>query len=162
MLALASVIAIMGAGCSTQTIKPIIPVPVAPAPVAVGEVLAPDAKQSMAQFMKDSWKIMKIQKIGGESQDLSALNLTLDFDGKTMTGKVCNNLNGTYTVADNMVTFGPVVSTKMFCEGLPGEVESALSAGFEKGYRVTKQGEGMIVQGAATFELQRADNGGDY
>jgi heat shock protein HslJ len=72
-----------------------------------------------------------------------------------MTGKVCNNMNGSYTVDDNKISFGPVVSTKMFCQGLPGDVESAFSAGLESGYTMTKQGEDLVLQGSAVFVLEK-------
>lgn len=155
LFTLATILAVMGGGCVSQAPALIVPAPADGVP-------ATETKVSMSQFMKDDWKIMKMQKVGGESQDLSDLNLTLSFDGKTMKGKVCNSMSGPYTVTDDFVKFGNIASTLMFCEGLPGKVETTLSAGFEKGYRVTKQGEGMIMQGAAMFVLERADAVGDY
>jgi len=112
-------------------------------------------KMSMAQFMNGSWKIKSMQKAGGSPEDVSMFDLTLSFDGEKMSGKVCNNLSGTYTVEDNLVKFGPVMSTKMFCEGLQGEVETALNAGFTSNYTILKQEELLIMQGPAVFVMEK-------
>ena len=151
LFAVISIIAVMGAGCAASS----------PLPADNGN-LKPAPKMSMAQYMQDSWKIMKMQKVGGESQDLSELNLTLNFDGEKMSGKICNSMSGPYTVEDNLVKFGAVMQTKMFCEGLPGQVETAFTSGLTNNYTISKQGEGLVMQGAAVFVLERADGGGDY
>lgn len=83
------------------------------------------------------------------------LNLVVAFDGGQMDGKVCNNMSGPYSVEDNVVKFGPVAQTKMFCEGLPGEAETAFTSGLQGGYTITKQGEDLVMQGAAVFVLER-------
>ena len=54
------------------------------------------------------------------------------------------------------------MQTKMFCEGLPGQVETAFTSGLTNNYTISKQGEGLVMQGAAVFVLERADGGGDY
>jgi len=132
----------LGAGCATGNTPDTQP------PAA--------KKMSMAQFMNGSWKIKSMQQPGGNPEDVSMFDLTLSFDGERMTGKVCNNLNGTYTVEDNLVKFGPVMSTKMFCEGLQGEAETALNSGFTSNYTILKQDEFLVMQGPAVFVLERS------
>ncbi len=41
--------------------------------------------------------------------------ITIIFDdvNKTVYGKVVNNFNGTYTITDNAITFGPIATTRM-------------------------------------------------
>lgn len=142
-----SMIALLGAGCSGSA-------PSASAPEA--QAPAPAQKMSTAQFLTGSWKIKSMQRVGGGAEDVASLGLALSFDGERMTGKVCNNMSGSYTVEDNLVKFGPVASTKMFCQGLPGEVETALSSGFASNYTIIKQGEDLVMQGAAVFVLERS------
>jgi heat shock protein HslJ len=146
LLIAVSMVALMGAGCAASTPSP---TPNAEKPVA------PEGKMSMGQFMTGSWKMKSIQMVGGQARDVSALGLTAKFDGEKMNGKICNTMNGPYTVEDNLVKFGAVMQTKMFCEGLPGEVESAFTSGFTTNYTISKQGENLVMQGAAVFVFER-------
>lgn len=43
--------------------------------------------------------------------------LTFASDGRVQVGTDCNRMSGTYTVSQNKITFGPMMSTKMYCEG---------------------------------------------
>ncbi len=144
ILSLVSCIALLGAGCVAST---------PPIEMPPTDTDTPSGKMTMAQFMIGSWKIESMQLIGGQPRDVSSLDLTLSFDGERMQGRVCNSMSGPYTVEDNLVTFGPVAQTKMFCEGLPGEVESAFTSGLQTNYRIVKQGENLVMEGAAVFVL---------
>lgn len=143
-----SLIALMGAGCAGSA-----PAPAAPPTDTANQ--KPAQKMSMGQFMMGQWKFKSMQRVGGQPVDVSALNLIVSFDGGQMDGKVCNNMSGPYSVEDNLVKFGPVASTKMFCEGLPGEVETAFTSGLQGSYTITKQDEDLVMQGAAVFVLER-------
>lgn len=60
----------------------------------------------------------RIKVVGGD--DWSGKDLTLTFDSETgnLSGTTeCNQLSATYTVRDDRVEFGPVIQTKMYCEG---------------------------------------------
>ncbi len=47
-----------------------------------------------------------------------AYSLTFTKDGNVSGDTDCNDFSGTYKVdSDNMITFGPFMSTLMFCEG---------------------------------------------
>lgn len=143
-----SLIALMGAGCAGSA-----PAPAAPPTDTANQ--KPTQKMSMGQFMMGQWKFKSMQRVGGQPVDVSALNLIVSFDGGQMDGKVCNNMSGPYSVEDNLVKFGPVAMTKMFCEGLPGEVETAFTSGLQGSYTITKQDEDLMMQGAAVFVLGR-------
>lgn len=134
-------VALLGVGCATTSNQ--------------NPPAQPSGKMSMAQFMTGSWKIKSMQQPGGVVQDVSSLGLTLDFDGSKMIGKVCNNMSGSYTVEDNLVKFGPVVSTKMFCEGLAGDAETAFTTGINNNLTISKQGEDLAITGGAVFVLER-------
>jgi heat shock protein HslJ len=148
LFAIVSMVAVMGAGCAASS-------PASPSLPTDNGNLKPAPKMSMAQFMTGSWKFKSMQMVGGQAQDVSSLNLTVNFDGEKMSGKVCNSMNGPYTVEDNLVKFGAIAQTKMFCEGLPGEVEAAFSSGFKNNYTISKQGDNLVMMGAAVFVLER-------
>jgi heat shock protein HslJ len=44
-------------------------------------------------------------------------------DGKVAVDAGCNKGSGTAEIGDTSITFGPIATTKMFCEGAAGEVE---------------------------------------
>ncbi len=46
-----------------------------------------------------------------------AFVLTFQDSGSFSATTDCNAMSGTYEVVDNKITFGPIASTKMFCEG---------------------------------------------
>ena len=147
LLASMSMIALLGAGCAGT-----VPSDSTQTPSAE----APSGKMSMAQFLTGSWKIKSMQRVGGPAQDLSALDLAVNFDGDKISGRVCNSMSGPYTVEDNRIKFGPVAMTKMFCEGLPGEVETAFAARLnEEGYTMSKTGENLTLVGSSAFVLER-------
>lgn len=147
LLAIVSMVAVMGAGCAAQT-------PSTTTPPAGGT--GTEGKMSMAQFMTGSWKIKSMQLIGGQARDVSSSDFMITFDGEKISGKICNSMNGPYTVEDNAVKFGAVAMTKMFCEGLPGEVEAAFAARLnEQGYTAGKSGENLTLVGSSAFVLER-------
>lgn len=94
-----------------------------------------------------------MQRVGGPATDVSSLGLTVNFDGERVTGKVCNNLTGPYTVEDNKIKFGAVAMTKMFCEGLPGEVESAFAADLSDGMAVGADEESLVLTGLKSLNV---------
>ena len=51
-------------------------------------------------------------------------SITFTEDGKIEGNVGCNGFGGDYTVEGNTITFGPIVSTLMFCEGPVGDQET--------------------------------------
>ena len=51
-------------------------------------------------------------------------SITFSEDGKIEGNVGCNGFSGDYTVEGNTITFGPIVSTLMFCEGPVGDQET--------------------------------------
>ena len=51
-------------------------------------------------------------------------SITFTEDGKVEGNVGCNGFGGDYTVEGNTITFGPIVSTLMFCEGPVGDQET--------------------------------------
>ena len=54
----------------------------------------------------------------------SGVEASLVFaDGKVAVDTGCNKGSGAAEIGDTTITFGPIATTKMFCEGAAGEVE---------------------------------------
>ncbi|MEW6085021.1 MAG: META domain-containing protein [Chloroflexota bacterium] len=51
-------------------------------------------------------------------------------DGQVNGSAGCNGFGGDYSVGDGTITFGPLVSTLMFCEGPAGDQEAAVFSVF--------------------------------
>jgi len=67
----------------------------------------------------------------------------------TVSGNVgCNGFGGDYQVDGSAITFGPIVSTLMFCEGPVGEQESATLAVFVETAGFQVNGETLTITSA--------------
>ena len=54
---------------------------------------------------------------------------SIEFKDGQMSGNVgCNGFGGEYTVNGDQIEFGPVMSTKMFCEAVADQESSTLAA----------------------------------
>lgn len=74
------------------------------------------------EALAGKWNLTSIA--GGDLATLFTSKIpTMEFtaDGKVMGNAGCNNYRSTYTLNDDTVTFGPVMSTKMACPGMQGE-----------------------------------------
>ncbi len=69
-----------------------------------------------------------------------AFTLTFDSKGNVTIGTDCNRMGGTYTTKGNALTFGPLMSTKMYCEGSQEQI-FAQSLGNIASYFFTSKGE---------------------
>ncbi len=81
------------------------------------ETPAPDEAAQPPQLTGTVWRLASLQEAGGAQVDLLDQVYTLHFDEDGSLGATmdCNTGGGTYEVDGNTLTFGPVVSTLMFC-----------------------------------------------
>lgn len=66
------------------------------------------------------WKWVRTQMSDGALDSpirQDAFTITLGADGKVTGTTDCNRFFGNYTLQENQLSFGPLASTKMFCEG---------------------------------------------
>ena len=81
-------------------------------------------------------------------------------DGKAAGHSGCNSFSAGYTAGDDgALAFGPVIATKMFCEGEPGTSEQAFFAALAATKRATLDGSLLRLHdasGAVLLELARA------
>ncbi len=75
-------------------------------------------------------------------------SIIFDEDGQVNGTAGCNGFGGDYTVNDDEITFGPLVSTLMFCEGPAGEQETAVFNVFVENASFVLDGEALTITSA--------------
>lgn len=104
-----------------------------------------------AENLTGAWTLTSIAD-GDMATLFTGKTPTLEFttDGKAFGNGGCNTYRTSYTLQENTITFGPVMSTKMACPSLKGEdlftgfLASPLQAGLN-GDKLTLFKEGNIV-----------------
>lgn len=66
-------------------------------------------------------------------------------DGKVNGNVGCNGFGGDYQVDGDNITFGPIVSTLMFCEGPIGEQETVLLKVFQESVSYVLDGDTLTI-----------------
>jgi heat shock protein HslJ len=98
------------------------------------------------------WTWLRTEIAGGQIMAAPVGKFVISFDGEgNMTSTTdCNSLSGTFEVNGNQLTFGPFISTLMYCDGsLEGEYSGQLS-----------KTERYIIQGQGTeLRLSLSDGG---
>lgn len=73
-----------------------------------------------SQIKNRSWKWVRTQMNDGTvltPKQPGVFTINLGEDGQVTGTTDCNNFFGSYTLQDNLLSFGPLASTKMYCEG---------------------------------------------
>jgi heat shock protein HslJ len=67
----------------------------------------------------------------------------------------CNMMSGSWSEEGGAVRFGPIISTKRFCAGPEGEVETRLMAAMGPSARATRSGDRLVLgtPGGTRFEF---------
>jgi heat shock protein HslJ len=93
-------------------------------------------------------------------QVLADVRPTVSFsgDGTTSGNAGCNTFSGTYTVDGANLTFGPLATTRMACEGAKDTLEQAYLAALQAttAYEITDAGELKLTAGATTLTFTKA------
>lgn len=75
--------------------------------------------------IEGQWKLVSYN----QTPAVPDVEASIEFKDGQMSGNVgCNGFGGEYTVDGDTITFGPVMSTMMFCEGPVGDQEMATLA----------------------------------
>lgn len=107
-----------------------------------------------AETLNGIWTLKNIDGAEATSKfENSIPSLAFDFENNRVSGNAgCNNYNATFTLADNQLVVGPIMSTKMACPSLEGETtftqaiadSSLLSLPNENVLQVTKNGTVLL------------------
>jgi heat shock protein HslJ len=77
-----------------------------------------EANQDVMTLDMQSWKWIKTiynNDTAITPNKADAFILTFKENNSVSISTDCNSMHSTYKVADNQITFGPIISTKMFC-----------------------------------------------
>jgi len=86
------------------------------------------SKTDQSVLLNDIWLLESINRKEITDGDYAREKPLLEFhkvDGKVMGTTGCNRLNGTYKTEGNMISFGPLMTTKIAC---PGKGEATFKA----------------------------------
>jgi heat shock protein HslJ len=70
-------------------------------------------------------------------------------DGKVAVDAGCNKGSGAAEIGDTTITFGPIATTRMFCEGAAGEVEQQVLGVLSGDVAYTVDSDALQLRGAA-------------
>lgn len=75
--------------------------------------------EAVTDLKGTSWTLKQINNIDIEQPDFARIpELNFDASEEKITGNTgCNSIFGTFKIDQNKITFGPIGSTKMACEG---------------------------------------------
>lgn len=75
-------------------------------------------------------------------------SIIFDEDGQVNGTAGCNGFGGDYTAGQDTITFGPLVSTLMFCEGPAGEQETVVFTVFSGNASFVLDGGALTITSA--------------
>jgi heat shock protein HslJ len=118
--------------------------------VLLAMVILAACASSSSPSIQGQWELVSY---GSASEQIPAapdVDTSIEFDSEgNMNGNVgCNGFGGEYTVEGETITFGPVMSTMMFCEGPVGEQETGTLAVFQETATFTLNGNIMTITSA--------------
>jgi heat shock protein HslJ len=74
-----------------------------------------------APLFETHWKLVELK--GHKIQDSSMYLILNKTESRVEGNGGCNAFSSTFALQNNQITFGPLVSTKMFCQGIEAENE---------------------------------------
>jgi len=97
-----------------------------------------------------TWKLIAYGPASNPAPAAADVDTSIEFgsDGKVNGNVGCNQFNGEYQVKDDKITFGPIASTRKFCEGSVGEQETATLALFTESATIMIEGDTMTLTSA--------------
>ncbi|MFA5853956.1 MAG: META domain-containing protein [Patescibacteria group bacterium] len=135
-----SLLLLVGAGCGYKTPSP-EPSPARPTEEVSGSI-------------DGTWKLKRFKASGKETQDVSKIGSTLTIEaGTRLSARICNSMSGEYNIESGTLKVSILLSTKMFCTGLPGEIETAFSQGLSTGLKIDLSSEVLVLRAGAGAEF---------
>lgn len=111
-------------------------------------VLAACAEEKPTSI-EGQWKLVSYGPPGPPANQISAapdVETSIEFKDGQMSGNVgCNGFGGEYDVDGDTITFGPIMSTMMFCEGPVGEQEKWALAVFQESATFVIDGDQITI-----------------
>lgn len=121
------------------------------APIA-GCTTAPSGSAGLAGTQ---WAVMRIDGAAPAIPDKAMVR----FDEDRLAANVgCNGIGGDYRVEGGRLVAGPLMATRMFCEGPVWQQEEAVNALLSAAPEIQRKGSTMrLVSGGHALDLERVD-----
>ena len=118
--------------------------------VLLAMVILAACANSSSPSIQGQWELVSYGPPSGQISAAPDVETSIEFDSEgNMSGNVgCNGFGGEYTVEGDTITFGPVMSTMMFCEGPVGEQETGSLAVFQETATFTLDGDTLSITSA--------------
>ena len=111
-------------------------------------VLAACAGGSSAS-VQGKWKLVSHGSASSQIPAAPDVDTSIEFLDGQLNGNVgCNGFGGEYEVDGDVIKFGPVMSTMMFCEGPVGDQEMATVAVFQGSASYVLDGDTLTITSA--------------
>lgn len=110
--------------------------------------------------LSGAWTLVSYGDASNPTPALPGVDTSIQFEDGQMSGNVgCNGFGGEYELTGNTITFGPVMSTLMFCDGIAQQEQGVLST-FADGEELTIKVDGDLMSitsadGAMVVNLAR-------
>lgn len=110
--------------------------------LALGIVLLTACALTSTVDLTGEWALVSYGDAAHPTPALPGVDTSLKFEDGQLSGNVgCNGFGGEYELRGNTLTFGPIMSTLMFCEGT-SEQEQGLLSVFADGVELKVQMNG--------------------
>lgn len=111
-----------------------------------------------APSLEGGWSLVSFGPASSQMPAVPDVETSIEFKDGQMSGNVgCNGFGGEYSVDGDTITFGPVVSTMMYCEAV-AEQESGTLAVFHEKATFALDGDKLTItsaDGASAIVLER-------
>ncbi|MFN8383566.1 MAG: META domain-containing protein [Anaerolineales bacterium] len=123
-------------------------------------ILSACASGETSASLTGEWTLVSYGDASNPTPALPDVETSINFnEGGTFGGSVgCNSLGADYKVSGDQITFGSIVSTMMFCEGVSDQESTVLNILTDKTVSFTVNGEKLTLtsaDGASVVVLAR-------
>lgn len=96
------------------------------------------------------WELVSHGSASSQTPAAPGVDTSIEFgsDGNLSGNVGCNGFGGDYKVDGDTITFGPIMSTLMFCEGPVGEQETTTLAVFAESATFVLDGNTLTITSA--------------
>ncbi|RPI69801.1 MAG: META domain-containing protein [Geobacteraceae bacterium] len=127
--------------------------------VLLAMVILAACASSSSPSIQGQWELVSYGPPSGQISAAPDVETSIEFDSEgNISGNVgCNGFGGDYTVDGGTITFGPVISTMMYCEAV-AEQESSTLAVFHETVGFVLDGDTLTItsaDGAMSIVLAR-------
>jgi heat shock protein HslJ len=99
--------------------------------------------------IQGQWKLVSHGSAASQTPAAPDAETSIEFLDGQLSGNVgCNGFGGEYEVDGDVIKFGPVMSTMMFCEGPVGEQEMGTIAVFQESATFVLDGDTLTITSA--------------